>query len=84
MNIGNTPSRISAKASLSPLRSRRTDSSLMVGRAESSLMGRSNFARKREFMSALDRAQAEAAQANAPMAALKAAESRPQPAGALD
>lgn len=40
MNVGNTPSRAGPKASLSPLRSRRT---------ESSLMGRSNFNRKREF-----------------------------------
>ena len=49
MNIANTPGRIPNKASLSPLRSRRTDSSL-VGRAESSLMGRSNMSRKREVM----------------------------------
>jgi hypothetical protein len=38
MNIGNTPNRAGTKASLSPLRSRRT---------ESSLLGRSNFSRKR-------------------------------------
>lgn len=41
MNVGNTPSRAGPKASLSPLRSRRT---------ESSLMGRSNFNRKKEYM----------------------------------
>lgn len=41
MNIGNTPNRIGSKTSLSPLRSRRT---------ESSLMARSNFSRKRDFM----------------------------------
>ena len=42
MNVGNTPNRAGPKASLSPLRSRRT---------ESSLMGRSNFNRKRtEYM----------------------------------
>ena len=42
MNVGNTPNRTGPKASLSPLRSRRN---------ESSMMGRSNFSRKRtDFM----------------------------------
>lgn len=49
MNIANTPNRIATKASLSPLRSRRNDSTL-ASRVESSLMARSNMSRKRELM----------------------------------